>query len=38
MLLASRKDEAINRFYKSVGFRDDEKTGYVVRPSVDGTP
>jgi GNAT superfamily N-acetyltransferase len=32
MLLTGRKDPAVHRFYEHVGFRRDEKTGYIARP------
>jgi len=31
MLMAGRKDEAINRFYEKAGFRRGEKTAFVLR-------
>jgi GNAT superfamily N-acetyltransferase len=34
MLLSGRKDEAVVRFYESVGFNSDEKRGYVARAVV----
>jgi len=32
MLLTSRGDDGVLRFYKSVGFNPDEKRGFVARP------
>lgn len=32
MLLTGRSDEAVMRFYQSVGFNPDEKRGFIARP------